>query len=138
MKIGAKIYYDNRTGEILVNTGERTGDVRETTEDEDYAAYTSLKNRERDIVGVLQLAYGQYVADYAEGGRIDRIDLETGTPLFVYPDPTGGAGPAIPQPPLSERLEKAEEEVKTLRAADLDNKEMINGLGEMIMSLMEG
>lgn len=46
---------------------------------------------------------------------------------------------------LYQRLNKAEKEfsktnkkVEMLEAADLDNKEMINGLGEMLMTFTEG
>ncbi|WP_405175096.1 hypothetical protein MHI27_27475 [Paenibacillus sp. FSL H8-0261] len=32
MQIGRKIYYDNATGNVLVDTGERSSDVVETTQ----------------------------------------------------------------------------------------------------------
>lgn len=63
--IGRKIYYDNRTGEVLADTGERVGDVMETTEDQDYAAYESLVNRARSTVSVIRLPYGELSNDFS-------------------------------------------------------------------------
>lgn len=59
MQIGMKIYYDRSTGNVLVNTGEMQGDVRETTIDNDFKIYTALKGLEQSSVGVIQLDYGQ-------------------------------------------------------------------------------
>jgi len=64
MKIGSKIYYLKSNGNILVNTGECQGDVRETTTDEDFQSYTALQNRTKDSVGVIQLDYGQLVEKF--------------------------------------------------------------------------
>lgn len=132
MELGGKVYYDTRTGAVLVVTGDSFGDVRETTEDEDFAAFTPLKNRERDTVDVLRFEYGQYSEDYAAGGYIAQVNVETKEPLFVYPE--AGEGPVkTPEPALSDRVKAAESEVERLTAADLDNKEMIATLYELTM-----
>ncbi|CAH1216161.1 hypothetical protein [Paenibacillus sp. JJ-223] len=121
MDIGAKIYYDRATGNVILNTGERSGDVVETTQEQDFAAYAFLAERVPESVGMLQLEYGAYAADYAEGGVITRINLETMEPLFIYPDPEA---PQEPRPALSK-------EVETLKLADIENKEAIAALYEM-------
>lgn len=44
MQIGRKIYYDNATGNVLVDTGEHSGDV-ETTQALDLTVYKALAER---------------------------------------------------------------------------------------------
>ncbi|MCM3206376.1 hypothetical protein [Paenibacillus illinoisensis] len=107
MKIGAKIYYDKETGQVIWIIGERSGDVIETTRDQDFKAYTALSERVSETVGLLQLEYGDYEADYDEGGVIIRIDLETMEPLFTYPDPepVDPETPQEPRPALSKQVE---------------------------------
>ncbi|MNW48904.1 hypothetical protein D3C74_262950 [compost metagenome] len=86
MDIGRKIYYGRVTGNILVDTGQRTGHVQETTQEEDYTAYKALAERVPETVGCLQLEYGQYAQDFAECNECcvnpDTLELE-----FSYPDP---------------------------------------------------
>jgi hypothetical protein len=57
--VGRKIYYDKLTGNVLVDTGEMSGDVRETTIEEDFAVYTVLSGRNPSTVGCLRIPYGQ-------------------------------------------------------------------------------
>lgn len=57
--IGRKIYYNKLTGDVLLDTGERTGNVCETTREEDFQTYKVLAERTPETVGCLQLEYGQ-------------------------------------------------------------------------------
>jgi hypothetical protein len=59
VKLGRKIYYDKYSGNVLVDTGEMSGDVRETTTEEDFAIYTALSGRNPATVGCLRIPYGQ-------------------------------------------------------------------------------
>ena len=59
MQIGRKIYYEKLTGNIVLETGERMGDVIETTAEQDFELYTALQQYVSEQVGVIQLAYGQ-------------------------------------------------------------------------------
>lgn len=104
MNIGAKIYFDKIIGDVIVNTGERTGAVIETTREQDFEVYSALSERVPETVGMIQLEYGAYAEDIAQGGRITRVDLETLKPLFTYPDPTAPETPQEPQQPLSEQV----------------------------------
>ncbi|WP_339267877.1 hypothetical protein MKY48_28160 [Paenibacillus sp. FSL W8-0187] len=115
MNIGSKIYFDKSTGDVILNTGERTGWVVETTREQDFKAYTSLSKRVPETVGMIQLEYGAYTEDYAAGGRITRVDLETLKPLFTYPDPTNPETPQEPQPPLTEQMSALKTENETLK-----------------------
>lgn len=109
MEIGRKIYFDNRTGDILAVVGERSGFVRETTEEEDFSAFKSLSERNKDTVDSLQLEYGQYAEDFAKG-YLDHIDPTTKQPYFIYPDPANPGEPPTPTPPLTEQLNELKQE----------------------------
>lgn len=116
MNIGMKIYYDKLTGNVIVNTGERSGYVVETTIEQDFATYSALLERVPETVGMIKLEYGAYAADYEEGGFITRIDLETMEPLFSYADPIDPETPQEPRPALSKQVEDLVQENVLLKA----------------------
>lgn len=130
MNIGRRIYFDKKTGDILVDTGERSGDVIELTVEQDIANYKALSERNRDTFDLIDLKYGEYSQYFSEctGYRVNTKFKEF---EFSYPDPNE-TEPAEPvyRKPLSE-------EVELLKSADLDNKEAITTLYEMILSGME-
>lgn len=113
-KIGRKIYYDKATGNVILDTGEMVGFVTPTTIDEDFETYKALKERVRDTVGVIQLEYGQYAADFAQcnGYRVNPQTLEI---EFSYPDPNA-TEPQEPvyQKPLTEQLKETQQAVAEL------------------------
>ncbi|WJH28460.1 hypothetical protein N6H13_26060 [Paenibacillus sp. CC-CFT742] len=116
MEIGAKVYYDNQTGNVIVTIGQSRGSVVETTKKQDFDAYLALAERVPDTVGLIQFEYGAYAADRADGGVITRIDLETMEPLFTYPDPVDPETPQEPRPALSKQIEALEQETLLLKA----------------------
>ncbi|KZR60381.1 hypothetical protein [Pseudobacillus badius] len=94
MLIGRRVYYDTLSGDMLVDTGERNGEVRKTTIERDIEVYSKLSERNRETFDVIELEYGQYAQDFAES--IDyRVNPETKTLEFSYPDPSN---PEVPQP----------------------------------------
>lgn len=103
MNIGAKIYYDKLTGNVIVNTGERSGNVVETTTEQDFAVYSELSERVVDTVGMIQLGYGSHSSDFLAGGIITKVDLNTLKPLFTYPETS--EEPTEPKPSLSQEVE---------------------------------
>jgi len=131
MHIGRKIYYDLTTGNVIVDTGERSGFVRETTQEEDFATYRALAERVQDTVGCLQLEYGQYAQDFAEC-KSYRVNPDTLELEFSYPDPSE-TEPTEPvyRKPLSI-------EVDELKQSDIENKQAITELTMMIASPMGG
>jgi hypothetical protein len=128
-RIGRKIYYDKATGNVILDTGEKTGAVVETTIDQDFETYQALKERVRDTVGVIQLEYGQYAQDFAEcnGYRVNPQTLEL---EFSYPDPNA-TEPQEPvyQKPLTEQIEELRQENLTTLLALTEVYEMIIGGG---------
>jgi hypothetical protein len=113
-KIGRKIYYDKATGNVILDTGEMMGAVVETTVDQDFETYQALKERVRDTVGVIQLEYGQYAADFAQCNGY-RVNPETLELEFSYPDPNA-TEPQEPvyRKPLSEELEETKQAIAEL------------------------
>jgi hypothetical protein len=113
LNIGRKIYYEKATGNILVDTGERSGDVVETTQEQDFAAYVLLAERVPETVGLIKLDYGQYAQDFAECNGY-RVNVEGGTPAleFSYPDPGEPEAPPVYRAPLSEELELLKTETR--------------------------
>lgn len=117
MNIGAKIYYDKFTGNVIINTGERSGNVVETTTEQDFAVYTELSERVPDTIGMIQLEFGEYASDVSAGGVITKVDLNTLKPLFTYP--TTDSEPE-PQPSLSQKVDDIEKRQDLMQEA-LDN-----------------
>ncbi|MGG3840043.1 hypothetical protein ABEV00_23870 [Paenibacillus thiaminolyticus] len=115
MKIGRRIYFAPSSGVPLVDTGERSGSVVETTIEEDFLTYKALSERNRESFDVLQLEYGQYAEDFATCSGY-RVNPATKQLEFSYPEP-GAPEPQPPvyRPPLSEQLEQT-----NARVADLE------------------
>ncbi|QDH23449.1 hypothetical protein [Saccharibacillus brassicae] len=128
-KYGPRVYFDSE-GAIVFQTG-----TIETTVT-DYYKDNDPRDWHPELIGkegieMQQFGWGEYEEEFSSQ-KLARIDPQTRRPVFEArpePDPN-----EVPSPPKN----SLEEEVARLRAADLDNKEMINGLGEMLMSLMEG
>lgn len=116
MVIGRKIYWDKVTGNVIVDTGQRSGSVRETTQEEDFATYKELAERVPEMVGMIQLEYGQYEQDFAQASGY-RVNPQTKQLEFSYPDPNA-PDPEHPafQKPLSEQVRELQEENTLLKA----------------------
>jgi hypothetical protein len=116
MNIGRRIYYELATGNVIVDTGERSGSVVETTMEQDFASYAALSARVLETVGLLQLEYGQYAEDFTTCNGY-RIDPDREKVLFSYPDPLEPQLPPVYQRPLSETVAAMETENTALKLA---------------------
>ena len=130
MQIGRRIYYDIATGNVIVDTGERKGNVVETTNEQDFAAYAALAERVPETVGHIELEYGQYAQDFADsdGYRVNPVTQEL---EFTYPDPNDPDPPEEPvyQEPLSEKVARLEQEDITNKLALAELHALILGGG---------
>lgn len=121
MQIGRKLYYDLATGNIIQDTGERSGEVVETTQEQDFAAYRSLAERTPETVGVIELEFGAFREDF---GRCNgyRVNIETKEVEFSYPDPEQPDKEPVFEPSLSKQLEevKQENEILQTRLSDVE------------------
>lgn len=102
MNIGRRIYWDKATGNIIKDTGERSGEVVQTTVEQDFASYAVLTERVPATVGVMDLAFGQYSSDFKPGVGY-RVDPNTGKLLFAKPQ-TGPQVEPVFEQPLSEQV----------------------------------
>lgn len=124
MKIGRKIYYDKLTGEVIVDTGERQMAVIPTTVEQDIDTYTALTKRNRDSFDVIDLSFGAYSRDFVECNGY-RVNVETKTIEFNYPDPTNPNAEITYVPSLSEELSKVKQELAETNASLLEILEMV-------------
>jgi hypothetical protein len=105
MQIGRKIYYEKATGNVILETGERMGDVVETTTEQDFAMYTALQQYVPGQVGVVRLEYGQ---DSEKFGMYHySVDTTTGT--LVWGTPINYETPT-PGPTLEDQLNELKEQ----------------------------
>lgn len=116
MFIGARVYYDKATGNVIQEVGERSGGVIETTTEQDFTSFVTLSERVPESVEMIQFEYGIHKKDYEAGGIITRIDLETMEPLFTYPDPIDPETPQEPRPALSKQVEALAQDNNLLKA----------------------
>lgn len=82
MNIGRKIYYELSTGNVILEIGERQGDVIETTVDQDIVMYEALQPYRIDAIGVLEVTFGQNTANFAAYRY--RIDVNQNPPAIIF------------------------------------------------------
>lgn len=125
MKIGRRIYHEVETGNVIVDTGERQGSVVPTTIEQDWQTYQALYERVRSSVDVIELPYGAFAQDFAESNGY-RVNVETKTLEFSYPDPNEPDAPPVYRAPLSEQVEE-------LRIAQAETDSTLLGLMEIVL-----
>lgn len=120
-KLGRKLYFDKVTGDVIVDTGEKQGFVRQTTLEEDFSIYKVLQERVQETVGVIKLEYGQYLRDFMDCNGY-RVNPETLEIEFSYPDPSIPVEDQeiIFQKPLSEEVEELKTRQDSTENALLD------------------
>lgn len=109
-----RIFYDNTTGDKIHEIG-RNGSFTLPTIDQDITTYTALSERNRDTFDVLELDFGAYSQDFRECNGY-RVNVETKTLEFSYPDPNE---PTVEQPyqaPLSEQVKNLEATILEMTA----------------------
>lgn len=87
MQIGRKVYYELATGNVILETGERQGDVVTTTKEQDFSFYTALKPYSPNAVGVLQLTFGQDAQNF--GKYPFHVDMTTQAIVWDTANPIG-------------------------------------------------
>ncbi|WP_150273212.1 hypothetical protein [Paenibacillus tepidiphilus] len=119
MEIGMKIYYEKDTGKVILNTGEKSGNVAPTTREEDFSYFKVLAERVPDTVGLIELEYRQYAQDFLNATSY-RVNTETGELEFCYePFPSSEQGEQAYQKSLSEQFAVLEQRTEATEAAIL-------------------
>lgn len=155
--IGKRIYYDKRNGNILQTTFEspESSETASTVE-QDIEFYYTLKNVNRDIIGMIQLDYGQYSQDFAESQGHFRVNIDKlvgKSPEkfhealeFSYPDPNEPKAPPVYIKPLTEQVAELEAQNMELMLAvaelsdanETDKIETQLAIAELASMVMEG
>jgi len=73
MEVGRRVYYDPLTGDVVQDCGERSGDVTQTTQEQDFEVYPNLQPYEQGTLGILELEYGTFRKNFAK--YLYHIDL---------------------------------------------------------------
>lgn len=108
-RFGRRIYYDNRTGHVIHDTGEMTGfGFNRLTIEQETESILSLKNYDQAFVGVAELAYGEYVQDFLECIGY-AVNPQTGDIQFTY-----GDRPEEQRTSLSKQVEELKEQNRLL------------------------
>ncbi|SFR01506.1 MULTISPECIES: hypothetical protein [unclassified Paenibacillus] len=123
VEIGSKVFWRKASGEVIFVTPESAGDVVVTTAEDDAAFYPQLRDYDFDKLGVIQLGYQQHKQDFEQAISY-WVNPATQKLEFKYKD--SATTEPIFQKPLTER-------VAELKLADLDNKEAIAGLIQLVM-----
>jgi len=112
--IGRRIFYDIGTGNVIIDTRERHGNVVSTTVEHDIDTYKALSERNRETFDYIELEYGQYAQDFAESNGY-RVNPETKELEFSYPDPNETEQQEqVYQKPLTEQLKETQQAVAEL------------------------
>jgi hypothetical protein len=127
--IGRKIYFEKTTGNLILDTGERSGDVVATTAEQDFNSYSVLKDRIPETVGIKTLEYGQFADDFNQCSGF-RVNPGTLSLEFSFPDPTAPQEP-IYRKPLTE-------EVEDLKAENADLKSRISDVEMFVADMIGG
>lgn len=112
-KTGTKIYYCNVTGNVIKIIGDMVGYLKETTFDEDCEIYIELKERDKNVIGLIEFAYGEY-SKLSINSTGAKVNLETKELEFSY-----GPLPVLPQEP--NEIDEIKDKINTLES---ENKEL--------------
>lgn len=126
-KIGKRIFYDVRNGEILAIVGERSGHIHPTTVEEDIESFPKLQERNRETFDYIDLEYGQYKADFQRATSV-AVDLDTMEIVFNF---EGIDEEPIYQEPLTEKVERLEKEQLITMTALVEKHEETLALKKM-------
>jgi hypothetical protein len=120
MKIGRRIFFELATGNVILDKGEMQGSVVPTTIAQDIQNFTILSSRNRDSYDSIELGFGEFGQDFAACNGY-RVNPETRSLEFTYPDPTAPIEPLTFQKPLTAQIDelKRENSDLTLQMIDL-------------------
>lgn len=129
-----KVFWDKDTGEVIVNISWDFNPV-ETSFDEDYEKYPALLARTKESLRLTIFQEGEYEQDFRATPWV-RINPETETPEFHYPNPNEPEAPPVFQQPLTEQVKALEAEnaelKKLIEQTDRENKNAIFEIYTMI------
>ena len=136
MEIGAKIYFEKNTGNVILNTGDMQGFVVESTTEQDFENYEELKKYSKDSVGKIQLEYGELDRLLEENkANSYKVDVSGKEPklIFEWIDFNTGEPTERPKSELEIFQEKIKEQEERISALSNTLDEVILGQAEELM-----
>lgn len=82
MNIGRKVYYQLSSGNVILSTSEMSGDVVETTIDQDFEFYKELQPYQQNAVGVIKMNYGEQAQNFTTYPY--HVDITQNPPVIVW------------------------------------------------------
>lgn len=129
MDIGKRVYFDVKTGEVIFNTGERSGAVVPLTLAQEIKMYKVLNERVPGTFSYVDFPYGAHREQESLGGYISKIDINSigNKPIFSYTKTDG----TVEESPLNpydkiEQLEKDKAELLQKYENQKKSMEMLN------------
>lgn len=126
MELGMIIFYDNKTGEVLVNTGEYKDAKIKRTISQLIDIYEPLKQRSRDSFDYIELDYGQHKEEFSKMTGY-RINVKDKSIIFSYEASDGTVIES--DKPLIDLVTEMQKELR-------DYKSAIMELGDLIFMIM--
>ena len=83
LQVNSKVYYETLSGNVLVITEERQGEVLETTKEQDMEVYPQLEGKNSDDINYIELDYGTLVP-VLTNAKSFKVNLETKKLEIVY------------------------------------------------------
>lgn len=134
-EVGRMIFYDNKTGQVLVTAPSQRGPKVHESPDELIPIYPVLRERDRESYGVKVLEYGQLDQDFATADDW-RVDPDTLELEFFYRDPNDPETPQDPRKPLSEEVDELNATLGTLLMESATDKATISSLEDTVGTLL--
>lgn len=117
--IGRRIYFVIDSGEVILDTGEKSGIVVPLTVDQEIESYAALLERTRQTFDYIELEYKQFAQDFTESNAF-RVNPETKQLEFSYPDPNAPTTEPVYQKPISQEITELKAESDLLKSSVLE------------------
>lgn len=117
-----RIFYDTKTGDIIMNIGRGSGLVTPSVQ-EDIETYKSLSERTEGSFRLLELQYTDYLEEFNKCSFV-RVNVDTNTLEFSYDKPPYDE----PQKPLTDVLKETTEDlnlVAEMSAKSIEDTEFV-------------
>lgn len=133
MNVGMIIFYDNKTGDILVNTGEYKDAKIKRTISQLIDIYEPLKQRSRDSFDYIELDYGQHKEEFSKMTGY-RINVKDKSIIFSYQASDGTV--VETDKPLIDKIVELQKELETTKSNIDEAQSAIIELSDLVLGAM--
>ena len=133
MDSGMIIFYDNKTGDILVNTGECKDAKVKRTISQLIDIYEPLKQRSRDSFDYIELDYGAHREEFSKMTGY-KINVKDKSIIFSYQASDGTIIES--DKPLIDEIVELQKELKSTKKEIYDTQNAILELSDIMLGEM--